>query len=252
MSHKQSYASIIFIDLDGTLMVNPFEDAVWPVVLGELAQKSGESHEAIYRLIEAENDARQQDANAAPVSTMDWDDISETVAQRLGVTLEANCTELVRRHAATHSSVLDYAHEALGALQSPERALVVATKGLAKYQLPVLDALGLTGYFTAILTPDVHNGLKKQRRFFGDWPERGRLAVMVGDRYDDDVLYPSGHGLKTIWKPPQGVIPAQLHAKDPVTRARLYPYGDEQAMPATAMIMSLRELPQTIAELEQI
>ena len=252
MSHSASYQSVIFIDLDGTLMVNPFETAVWPEVLGEIARKSGESIASVYTLIEAENDARQQDSNVPPVLAMDWDDISLTVARRLGVELEANCADLVRQHAASHSSTLEYAHEALQELQAPERALVVATKGLATYQQPVLDALGLTPYLTAVLTPDSHNGLKKHLRFFGAWPERGRLAIMVGDRYDDDVLYPARHGFKTIWKPPQSLIPASLHAQDPFTRAQLYPYIQEQPLPATAIILSLRELPEMVTKLEQI
>src|SRR5882672_1178859 len=124
------YQTVLFIDLDGTLMVNPFESAVWPVIVGELAQKTGIRSSAILQMIDDENAARQRDETVSPILAMDWDDITLTIARQLGVTLTANCTELVRKHAATDSTVLEYAVEALRELVAPHRALVVATKGL--------------------------------------------------------------------------------------------------------------------------
>ncbi|MBL8162513.1 MAG: hypothetical protein JNJ61_11045, partial [Anaerolineae bacterium] len=174
------YQTVVFIDLDATLIINPFDRAVWPVILGEIVAQSGQTPEHILDLIAAENAARQADDRVPPVQAMDWDDISRVVAGRLGVTLTASVEALVRQHAA-QSSILDAGDAVLRELAAPHRALVVATKGLAKYQRPVLDALGLTPLFTSILTPDAHNGLKKHRAFFGEWPERARLAVMVGD-----------------------------------------------------------------------
>src|SRR5258705_6214850 len=178
------YQTVIFIDLDGTLMINPFESAVWPVIVGELAQKTGILSSAILQMIDDENAARQRDDTVTPILAMDWDDITLTIARLLGVTLSANCTDLVRANAASHAALLDYAFEALRELVAPHRALVVATKGLAKYQMPVLDALGITPYFTDIITPDTHNGLKKHRHFFGNWPQQAQGSIMVGDMYD--------------------------------------------------------------------
>jgi FMN phosphatase YigB (HAD superfamily) len=246
-----SYRSIVFIDLDGTLIVNPFETAVWPSVTAELAAKTGLPAESLMAEIAAEYFARQADESVSAIAAMDWDDIAQTVARRRNVRLEANCVALVEQHAASHSTALAFAHEALHELAAPGRALVVATKGLARYQRPVLEALGLTPYFTAFLTPDVHNGLKKHRRFFGDWPERAPLSIMVGDLYDDDVRYPSGHGFRTIWKPGSARIPAELHALDPFERARRYPYAPDQPHPATARILSLRELPAAVRAIEE-
>ncbi len=242
------FETVIFIDLDGTIMINPFERVVWPVVIGELVAQSGQSADAIYDMIAAENRARQDDDAGDPVLSMDWDDITATVAQRLGVRLTANVTDLVRTHAASHSSVMDHAPEVLRDLRAPGRALVVATKGLAKYQVPVLDALGLTSLFDAVLTPDTHGGLKKHRRFFGDWPQRARRALMVGDRYDDDVLYPGRHGFLLLWKPE--ALPPDLLPLDPLERARRYPYATDQPLPATAILASLRELPALVTRLE--
>ncbi len=241
------YQTVVFIDLDATLIINPFDRAVWPVILGEIAAQSGQTPEHILDLIAAENAARQADDRVPPVQAMDWDDISQVVASRLGVTLMASAEALVRQHTA-QSSILDAGDAVLRELAAPHRALVVATKGLAKYQRPVLDALGLTPLFTSILTPDAHNGLKKHRAFFGEWPERARLAVMVGDLYDDDVLYPGGHGFRTVWKQPG--LSSALAAKDPFSRALLYPYSAEQPTSADAIITHLSELPAVIRRLE--
>lgn len=243
--------SVLFLDLDGTLMVNPFESAVWPVIVGEIAKKTGLPTSRIIQMIDDENEARQNDESVAPVVAMDWDNITVTVAQRLGVSLSHNCTDLVRTYAATHSRLLDHAHDTLKALAAPHRALVVATKGLAKYQLPVMNALGLTPFFTSILTPDSHNALKKHRSFFGNWADCAPTRIMVGDMYWDDVYYPGQHGFKTLWKPPSTIVPAALHAYDPFTRAQAFPYTAAQTRPADAILLSLRELPTIVAYIEQ-
>jgi FMN phosphatase YigB (HAD superfamily) len=245
------YQTVIFIDLDGTLMINPFESAVWPAVVGELAQKTGLSSSAILQMIDDENGRRQGDETISPILAMDWDDITLTIARELGVTLTTNCTELVRAHAASHSTLLDNALEALRELVAPHRALVVATKGLAKYQLPVMDALGLTPYFTDIITPDTHSGLKKHRHFFGDWPQQAQAAMMVGDMYFDDVVYPHSYGFKTIWKPRASLIPDELYHLDPLARAQDFPYTPQQSIRPKAILLSLRELPATVTYIEQ-
>ena len=122
------------------------------------------------------------------------------------------------------------------------------TKGLRKYQQPILDALGLTPYFTAILTPDTQQALKRDRAFYGDWPARAALTVMVGDYYADDVLPAHSFGFKTVWKP--AVLPAELHAMDPFERVARYPYTAEQTVRPAALILSLAEAPAVVQTLE--
>ncbi len=246
-----TYKTVIFFDLDGTLQLNPFETAVWPDIVGEIVQKTGKLAYEVIQMFEDESATRQNDDSIPAVFAMDFDSICTTVAQRLGVSLSHNCTDLVRKYAATHSSLLDGALETLTKLRAPHRALVVATKGLAKYQLPVMNALGLTPYFTSILSPDSHNGLKKHRHFFGEWADYPALRMMVGDLYEDDVLYPGGHGFMTIWKPLPSLVPADLHGYDPFTRAQNYPYTTRQTHPADAIILTLRELPMLISYIEQ-
>lgn len=243
-------AVVVFVDLDGTIMVNPFERAVWPALLGEIASKAAQPLTVVRAAVEAEYETRQSDPSYPPLRAMDWDDIAQTVAARWGVTVEGRADALVRQHAASHSNTLPGAEAALRDLAAVHRALVVATKGLAKYQQPVLDALGLTALFSAVLTPDSHNGLKRDRRFFGQWPEQTRLQIMVGDRYDDDVLYPASHGFRTIWIPPVESVPANLRGKDPFTRALMFPYADDQTASADALLLDLSELPGAVRRLE--
>jgi FMN phosphatase YigB (HAD superfamily) len=244
------FLSVIFLDLDGTIMVNPFESAVWPVVLSELSVRSGVTVDKLYQMIATENRQRQDDPACGAVKAMDWDDIVQTVAARLGTKVNANCEALVRQYAATHSAILDQGDHILKKLRQEHRALVVATKGLRKYQQPVLDALGLTPHFRAILTPDTHNALKKNPAFFGEWAKKSSVTIMVGDNYDDDVRTPVSEGFKTVWKhEPIGVDPQLAHA-DPFTRARNFPYRPDQTARPDAIIASLQELPALVKRWE--
>lgn len=248
MKNAAVYHSAVFFDLDGTLIEGPFGVGVWPNVLDDLARKTGLERRALYDQIVAENERRQADEGCPAVLAMDWDDIIAAVAGRLGVRPEYSVRELAAAYAG-RSRVLDDGARVLRGLAAPGRALVVATKGLAKYQRPVLDTLALTPLFDAVLTPDVHGALKKHRAFFGGWPERARLCIMVGDRYDDDVEAPAGYGFKTVWKISD--LPDSQRAFDPFERARRYPYTPQQPIPADAIIVSLDELPGVIGRLEK-
>jgi FMN phosphatase YigB (HAD superfamily) len=244
------FLSVIFFDLDGTIMVNPFESAVWPVILSDLSVRTGISVERLYKIIANENRRRQDNPNCPAVQAMDWDDIVQTVATRLGTSISSSCEQLVRQHATTHSSILDQGDQVLKQLGQEHRALVVATKGLRKYQQPVLDALGLTRSFRAILTPDTHNALKKNPAFFGDWPRKSQVTIMVGDSYEDDVRTPVSEGFKTVWKHVEiGTHPQLAHA-DPFTRARNFPYRPDQTARPDAIIASLQELPALVNQWE--
>lgn len=241
-----AYQSVVFMDLDGTLVLNPFDRAVWPVVMEEFTRKSGKTADEIFGMLFTESATRQA-GDSDFVQSMDWDEIAQMIAGKLGFQLEANITQLVKDNAGI-SLILDEGDAALRDLTADHRALVVATKGLGKYQLPVLDALKLTPLFTAILTPDNHQALKKHKAFFGDWPETTRLQIMVGDMYNDDVRYPSEHGFKTVWK--RVDLDERLQKRDPFTRALLYPYTDEQPIQADAIITSLAELPDVVRRME--
>ena len=243
------FQSVVFVDLDATIIRGPFESAVFPVVFAELAQKSGLDVKEVRRRTIQEYLDRQQDSNVPATRAVDWDDILNTVAERLRVKLEAKAVDIANSHAGPpYAALLDGADQVLKQLASPGRAIVVATKGLRKYQLPMLDALGLTPLFTDILTPDVNNALKNDIAFYGRWPEMTRLQISVGDQYEDDVVAPTRFGFKTIWK--VNTLDNELQELEPFVRPHEFHYTDDQTVRPDAIILSLHELPQVVAQME--
>lgn len=247
---NKDWQSVLFVDLDGTIIHGPFESAVFPAVFSELARKTGLDEKEIRRLAIQENVDRQRDAKCSAVHAMDWDDIFDTVAAGLGVKLDAKAVELANSHTRPpDTTLLDEADQVLRQLISSRRAIVVATKGLRKYQLPVLDALGLTPLFTDILTPDVNGVLKNKWAFYGDWPQAARLKISVGDHYEDDVVPPRRFGFKTIWK--RNPTDDAWNYLDPFERPASFDYAEGQAVRPDAIIVSLSELPRVVEELEE-
>jgi putative hydrolase of the HAD superfamily len=255
------YDSVVFVDLDGTIIRGPFEPAVFPVVFGELARKTGRDVQEIrHRVLQAYL-ARQKDAALAVVQAVDWDDIFKAIAAGWGVELEADAVAIANAHAGPpDAAILDHADQVLKELASPHRAIVVATKGLGKYQLPVLNALGLTPLFTDILTPDVNGALKNDIAFYGHWPRFTRLQISVGDHYQDDVVAPKRFGFNVIWKvgtPDQeaaeqlaGKSHGKLYKLDPFVRPTSFNYAQGQTVRPDAIIFSLRELPDVVDRIE--
>lgn len=239
--------TVIFLDLDGTMMRNPFHTAVFPAVTAQLSAKTGQQPGDIGRMLSDENAARRARPAVAPALAWDWDDIVQTVAGRLGTVFDGDVAEIVAAHAAPpFSAALDDAPDVLRRLAAPHRALVAATHGLSKYQLPVLEALGLWPWLTGLLAPDVTGAAKQARSFFGRWPDGADLCLMAGDLYDDDVAPAHGFGFRTVLKAP---VPG-LDALDPFDRPALYPFAAGQAVRPDAIIASLAELPAVVDRLE--
>ncbi len=246
--------TVIFLDLDGTLMRNPFHSAVFPVVSAQLSKKTGRPAAEILDLVRDENLARRADRSVPPALAWDWDDIVQTVAGRLGVAFEGNLAELVAAHAGPpDSAALDDAPGVLrrlagpGERGTPPRRLVAASLGLSKYQLPVLEALGLRRWLAGVLTPDLTGASKQERRFYGHWPDAASLCLMVGDLYEDDVVPAHGFGFRTAWK--VSAAPG-LETLDPFERPAAYPFGPEASVRPEAIIVSLAELPAVVERLE--
>lgn len=194
--------TIVFIDLDGTIMVNPFLSAVFPVLEARLVPN-------ITREFLAEQRARLR-RDADPVWVMDWDDICETVAGRYGMTLTARVCDLVEEYSRPpHIAVLDSADTILRQIAADHRTLVVASMGLYRYQMPVLRALGLADLFADFLMPDLVGALKTDAAFYARYAGADALKISVGDNLTDDVLRPQRFGHRTIFKgtPPGDVQP---------------------------------------------
>jgi putative hydrolase of the HAD superfamily len=243
--------SVVFIDLDHTLLDGPFDSLVFPQVLGELSRKTGLDYDNLLALVRSENRARQTDPTCPAVLAMDWDDIFTRVADRLGVTLETRACDVIRAHPGPpYAVLLPGAVQALERLTAgrPRRAVVLATKGLGRYQLPVLRATGLLHYFDDVLTPEITQALKYSPEFYGSWPARTRIQIMVGDTYEDDVLPAHRFGFKTVLKMDQP--PGSTENGDPFIRAQEIFSGAEQTVRPDAVIYALDELPEVIEKME--
>jgi FMN phosphatase YigB (HAD superfamily) len=245
--HNQ-WQNVIFIDLDDTIIKGPFESIIFPIVFNELSRKTGLEIKFIRRETIRENFERQTNPKVPASLAMDWDDIMNTVAKRLGVKLESNVLELVNKNASS-SVLLENAYEVLRKLALPHRAIVASTKGLRRYQSPILKALGLTYLFTDIITPDTNNALKRSIEFYGKWVELTKLQISVGDHYEDDILFPRKFGFKTIWKP-TGKDNADI-SNDPFVRPYEFNYPGGDCVRPDAIILSLNELPSVVESLEE-
>lgn len=248
---ESQWRSVVFIDVDNTIIEGPFESVVFPIVFSEISEKSGLGIDEIRRLVVAENLDRQRNPKIPAVVAMDWDDIIRTVAARLGIRVAVSVVDILRSHAyPPYSNILDDAQNVLRLISQPHRAIVAATKGLRKYQFPILDALGLTSLFTDVLTPDVNNALKTEIRFYGKWPNLTKLQISVGDHYEDDVVAPKMFGFKAIWLPNRQEKNNELKSIHPLARPFVYRYQEGQSVQPDAIIVSLQELEEVILQIE--
>jgi FMN phosphatase YigB (HAD superfamily) len=244
--------SVVFLDLDHTLLEGPFDSVVFPRVLGEISQSSGLGFEILLRQVRQESARRQADSSFSAVQAMDWDDIFTQTASQYGLQLQANALELVREHCQPPHAVLHPgAREALDLLAAskPFRALVLATKGLRRYQLPILEAHDLLKYFDDILTPDATQTFKQSLAFYRHWPKVTRVQIMVGDTYEDDILPARSFGFKTVCR--TGLVPSSLTSGSSIEAV-----GPENSTAyhttilPDAVIYSLSELPRVVDRLE--
>lgn len=241
---------VLFIDLDNTIIEGPFENAIFPEVFDELSRKSGLEISEIRKIIVAENFSRQDNPNISANLAMDWDDIVQTVAKKLNVKMpESIVLNLLKGHLhAPYIKLLDNAFETLSNLNSGERNLVAATKGLSKYQMPVIEALGIMSVFSEILTPDKHNVLKKDIRFYSGWINHSTIQIIVGDNLMDDVVYPKSFGFKSIWRLMDDSVFRK--EKNPFERPSQYNFPENISVKPDAIIYNLKELLNVVKTLE--
>lgn len=250
---------ILFFDIDRTLVENRFSWRAFGAVLAEVEAVSGKSGRDLAREIAEENERRQQ-ADPDHALTMDWDDMIISLAARYGVTLRQSPLTLWNAYAnADEVEVLDDAPTVLATLKAAGHTLVIATKGLWKYQEPVLRVTGLLPYFDDILTPDNTGYLKTSAGYFGRYVQAGGRFVQIGDHYYDDVICARRNGFTTIWRAPEAVLQDALRPYDPFERPAqigawrqhitTYPLHGTDVVP-DAVVVSLQELPAVIARLD--
>jgi len=188
---------------------------------------------------------------------MDWDDIIETVAARYGVDGVPSAETLVIQHAhPPHTALIDDALNVLTHLkQGGRRKLVVASMGLARYQLPVLRGLELYPLFDDFLMPDLSGYLKTERKFYKDYPTEDGLRIHVGDRYDHDCYFPSLWGAKTVLRLPFpefiNIPPMERPALLKTIRWRVGGMLPEMNILPSAVVTHLSELAEVVEILER-
>lgn len=241
--------TILFIDIDNTIVSNPFETAVFPVVATKISEKTGKPPETIKKMFLLENRSRKNDI-VNPISTFDWDDILGTVAKRFGVELELSVEHLVRQYAcAPYISILGKADIILGKMRKPHRLIVATTNGLSKYQLPVLRALEIDKLFDDFLAPDITHALKGHKAFYGDFLDRAEVAISVGDSYDDDIVGPKNLGMHTVWL--NASKGSAIKRFSPFERVQSFESLAGRKVHPDAIILNLAELPSVVNKIEE-
>ncbi len=188
---------LAFVDLDYTVLVNPFWPAVFPHYARHVAARSPSrpSAEAVV------DDLMQRSralALAHDVAATDWDRLMGEGAAGFGVAWSEPVAALVERH-REHARTIDGAHEMLAALRRAGWTCVAASAGHRRFQLPSLRHLGLLTCFDRLLFADDAGTPKGRRAFYGSIPEAVTHVASIGDSYVDDCLYPQHFGFAAIW-----------------------------------------------------
>lgn len=262
----------IGFDLDGVLMRNPFGGHVFPAM-----HRALRAAPALSGLSEA--DAKATVTRAVNerwgalmlagdlVAAYDWDAIFHAVAAALGGAAVPGVADLVREGCGLPGVIgaLPGAADALAAMREAGHRLVVVTNGYSYYQEPVLEALGLLGYFDLVVTPDRAGAAKPQAAAFA---AAGGLDWFVGDTLVHDVLGARAAGVRAVWldaelPPALAALPVRLRAgrEDLTARvaealgrspyAKYHPEADVGSCTPDAVIRELAELPAALGREEQ-
>lgn len=190
---------LLTFDLDGVVMKNPFSTGVFPEVTLRINQATGVPRQDIMKSIIGE--AKSLMGQGKMVEAYDWDGIIALVARSLGFTEHIDVAALVR-HFCTPEHIYAYpeVHETLEYLSTTEHSLVVLTNGFRKYQLPVLEALGVADFFDAIYTPEVSGFAKPAPEFFLE-PQKQYPGgnIHIGDTVIHDIWGANEVGITTVW-----------------------------------------------------
>jgi FMN phosphatase YigB (HAD superfamily) len=199
----------VSFDLDGVLMPSPLRQTVFASlwkVLGEFwAHEQGISlEEAQAQLADMVGAQRNRRIAAGDlVGAYDWDAIIGSVAWSLGYGQGFSIAQMVEERCRDAESLPGYPEVpgVLGRLSEMGVYMVVITNGYARYQMPVLRALGLVPYFQRIVTSDLVGHAKPEREIFEyafDDVAPGR-RYHVGDLLSQDVAGANAAGVHSIW-----------------------------------------------------
>jgi FMN phosphatase YigB (HAD superfamily) len=178
----------------------------------------------VLRLIIEE--AKERLAKGRLVEAYDWDDIVTCVAENLARKAQAgsppplDVAALVRYYCGLPDMIalLPGAREALSSLKQEGYTLGVVTNGYRRYQLPVLQALGIDGFFDAIVTPEEIRAAKPEARIFQAAWGSSLTPLHVGDDPVHDVWGARSAGGYSVWL--HRDLPEDLRCELPEGRPR--------------------------------
>ena len=165
---------LAFVDLDYTVLVNPF----WPAVFPHFAR-----HVGVAVAVDAVRAGRRSTdlmarskalSLAGDVGANDWDRLMRECAVGFGATWSEPVAALVERYRGFAVEVPG-AREMLAALRAAGWTCVAASAGYRRFQLPSLAHLGLLHCFDGLRFADDAGTLKRRLAFYGAIPT-GRHA----------------------------------------------------------------------------
>jgi FMN phosphatase YigB (HAD superfamily) len=188
---------LVFVDLDYTVLVNPFWPGVFPHFARHVAAASAArpSEQAVVDDLMARSKVRSL---AGDVGANDWDALMGECAAGFGTAWSQPVAALVERYCHLAREVQG-AREMLGALRAAGWTCVAASAGLRRFQLPTLAHLGLLGCFDELRFADDAGRLKRHVAFYGEIPAHVTRVACIGDSYVEDCLYPARFGFAAIW-----------------------------------------------------
>jgi FMN phosphatase YigB (HAD superfamily) len=188
---------LAFVDLDYTVLVNPFWPAVFPHFARHVAARSPSepSEPSVIDDLMARSKALSLRRD---VAANDWDRLMGECAAAAGVAWCEPVAELVERYRSFAREVPG-ARAMLADLRAAGWTCVAASAGYRRFQLPSLAHLGLLDCFDGLRFADDAGTLKRRLGFYGAIAPEVTHVACVGDSYVDDCLYPAHFGFATVW-----------------------------------------------------
>ena len=163
------------------------------------------------------------------VGLYDWDGIINDVAQELSYPERLDIEGMVRGYCRPpYIAAYPDAAAALELLRQRVTGMWWISNGYSRYQIPVVEALGLDQYFDGFFAPDLQGLIKPQPEIFraaieaaGQPPEAG---VHFGDRQTDDVAGSKRAGMSAVLL--ERHLPQSLRIVSPLELPRLDVFRD--------------------------
>jgi FMN phosphatase YigB (HAD superfamily) len=136
--------------------------------------------------------------NLDPLKIYDWGDIHQSVKQKLGLDIQfPDIFKLLSEARFETGMVYGDVSSGLNRFAAEGWNIAIATNGLAKYQQPLTDKLGIRYDF--VLAPDISKATKPDAAFWGPLPKPYSRVIHIGDLLTHDIWGANSAGLEAAW-----------------------------------------------------